>query len=692
MNGLSRENLNVGTLDSETHKELSTMVHIATHLEKRANLKAGKSFREFMSDLFGLKGVKLNKKVQEFGEEVEKTGVYRFDYGLTGRTTKKEMRVSNVEAVVNGTATPASFGISADEWNLVKIAYAEMVQAAKVKGSELKGDRIVRYEVENTGKKEELMLSQDQAVNLLMLYRQEELKESMIQEGYSEETMAQMENFLTPEAKEIRDWLSKYYDKNYDDLNRVFKRHNGVSLPKIDFYSPAVRKAQGTEKEMQINSQGGSAMTTTPSFFISRVKNFARVDQTVGAISIYASHVAQSNHYIAWADPMKKLRGVFGNPEVKKNIEDYRGTDLLKLINERMEWFADGGNRNAGFIRFLDSLRNTFTMSSLAYNWAVMIKQLTSLPAYAFDMPVKDFAKYSAKFMEDVPANVREMLETDYVKSRFAEGYERDVIEGLRGDGGYIKTGLQIGMLSGKIGDIIPVIVGGWAAKRRAYDIAIRNKSTEQSAQEQSAQEQSAQEQSILAFEMATDRAQQAGDLKDLSHYQGGGSLAKLFTMFKTSPRQYYANVYESLLDAKAGRKGAGSEFARRLFIGQVVLPITFQAVSDLIRSPFNDPEDEDYEIGNYVRAVLLGPLNGLFIFGDFAELVASGLSDTKIWFEELPIFAGPTKVAQALEQFWQGDLGEGIDDLLRGMGKMSAPFTYYEIIRREINRLNLLE
>jgi hypothetical protein len=682
MNGLSRENLNVGTLDSETHKELSTMVHIATHLEKRANLKAEKSFREFMSDLFGLKGVKLNKKVEEFGEEVEKTGVYRFDYGLTGRTTKKEMRVSNVEAVVNGTATPASLGISADEWNLVKIAYAEMVQAAKVKGSELKGDRIVRYEVENTGKKEELMLSQDQAVNLLMLYRQEELKESMIQEGYSEETMAQMENFLTPEAKQIRDWLSKYYDKNYDDLNRVFKRHNGVSLPKIDFYSPAVRKAQGTEKEMQINSQGGSAMTTTPSFFISRVKNFARVDQTVGAISIYASHVAQSNHYIAWADPMKKLRGVFGNPEVKKNIEDYRGTDLLKLINERMEWFADGGNRKAGFIRFLDSLRNTFTMSSLSFNWAVMIKQLTSLPAYAFDMPVKDFAEYSAKFMADIPANVQEMLETDYVKARFAEGYERDVIEGLRGDGGYIKTGLQIGMLSGKIGDIIPVIVGGWAAKRRAYDIAIRNGATEQSAQEQS----------ILAFEMATDRAQQAGDLKDLSHYQGGGSLAKLFTMFKTSPRQYYANVYESLLDAKAGKKDAGSEFARRLFIGQVVLPLTFQAVSDLIRSGFNDPEDEDYEIANYVRAVILGPLNGLFIFGDFAELVASGMSDTKIWFEELPIFAGPTKVAQALAQFWQGDLGEGIDDLLRGMGKMSAPFTYYEIIRREIDRLNLLE
>ena len=70
-----------------------------------------------------------------------------------------------------------------------------------------------------------------------------------------------------------------------------------------------------------------------------------------------------------------------------------------------------------------------------------------------------------------------------------------------------------------------------------------------------------------IDFEMITDRAQQAGDLKDLSSFQGGGSIFKLFTMYKTSPRQYYANLYESMLDAKAGKKGAASEFGRRLLV-----------------------------------------------------------------------------------------------------------------------------
>jgi hypothetical protein len=119
---------------------------------------------------------------------------------------------------------------------------------------------------------------------------------------------------------------------------------------------------------------------------------------------------------------------------------------------------------------------------------------------------------------------------------------------------------------------------------------------------------------------------------------------------------------------------------------------MVFQAASDVLRSPFNDDDEEDFEAPDYVRAVLLGPLNGLFIAGDMAELLTSGLSDTKIWFEELPIFSGPTEVAGALQEFWDGDFQQGLDELLRGMGRMVAPFTYYEIFRRETDRLGITE
>lgn len=682
VNALARENVDVGTMESQTHAEIATMVHLATRSEKMANKASYEGFREFLSELFELKGVPLSKAIDELTVEQESTGVFRIDYGRSGKETKKEIPAKVVKDVLSNKVTTDSLGLNAEEWSRIQLAYAEMESTAKAKGRKIAKNRVVRYSVPNKGRKDQLILSQDQAINLTMLYKQEGLRESMQNEGYSDATMEQMEEFLSPKSKEIRNWLWRFYDQNHSELNRVFSLENGVSLPKIEFYSPAYRKSSGTDKDMTIDSSGGTAMTTTPGFIISRVTNFAAVDQTVGAMQIYTNHSAQSNHYISWAATVKKLRGVFGNSEVKENIVDYRGKDLYKLISERIEWFADGGNRKANYIAFLDSLRNTFTQSSLSFNVPVLIKQLTSLPAYAFDMPLADFAKYSAEFMANVPGNIKEMWATDYVKTRFGEGYERDVMEGLRGDGGYIKTGLQTGMLTGKVGDIIPVMVGGWMAKKRAYDIAIK----------EGASESEAERRSIIAFEMSTDRAQQAGDLKDISSYQGGDSIARLFTMFKTSPRQYYANVYESLLDAKAGKKGAGKEFGRRFLIGQVILPLVFQLVSDMLRSPFNEPDEEDYEYQNYVRAVLLGPLNGLFIFGDFAEVLTSGISNTRIWNEELPIFESASKVAEGVQDLYQGDFQGGVDELLRGMGKVFKPFTYYDIIRRETGRVGLTD
>lgn len=681
LNGLSRENKQVGTLKSQTNKELATMVHKATHAEKRRNMETQEEFRDFLSGVFDVKGLKLSKAIAKFSEEQESTGVLRIDYGTHGKTVKKQARVQNIEAILDGGADAAKLGFTKQELKAATAVYREMKK--KTRNGSLKPNRIVRYLSETKGVEEQLTLSQDQALTLTMLYRQEGLRDSMEHEGYSPETMKQMEKFLSPEALQIRDWLAEQYDANYDTVNDVFKVENGVNLPKIHDYSPARRLADGTAKTMEIDSGGRSAMSTTPNFTISRTTNFAQMDQTVGALSLYIGHMAQTNHFVEWAQPINKLRRVFGDKEVKKNIEDYQGKSLLSIINERIEWMADGGNRHAAHERWLDAMRSTFTMSKLAYNWGVGLKQLTSLPAYAFDMGLADFGKYSAQFMANPVGNLKEMLATDYVKTRFKEGYERDVIEALNKDGGIIRKGLQTGMLFGKAGDIVPVMVGGWMAKQRAYDRAIADGRTEAQAEVDS----------LVEFEMVTDRAQQAGDMKDLSSFQGGGSIAKLFTMFKTSPRQYYANVYESLLDFKAGKAGSGKEFARRFLIGHVILPMSFQFAADMINSPFNDDEEEDFSPQDYVRAILLGPLNGLFILGDGADMILTGIADAHLWGKDAPLSSGFKKLGYAAKEIHDGDFGSAVDEIARGIGELVAsPFTYYDILRRETDKVGITD
>ncbi len=682
LNAASRENKEAGTLQSETTKQLGRMVHKSTHEEKRANMATLKRYNSRMGEIFQTKGLRLSKAIDAHTKEADGTGVF-VDYYEGGRKTiKKSLKANIVRRLLDQEIDSDAVGLSEKDVSLAIKEYKRMESEAS--SGVVKDNRNINYEVEAKAEKVEKRLSQDQALNISMLWLQEDLQASMQEEGFTQSTMDQIEEFLSDESKQVRDFLRAEYDQNYHELNAVFKVMNGTNLPQNKNYSPAVRKADGVAKDLQIDSAGTSAMSTSPNFLISRVKNFAQIDQTVGALSLYMGHMNQSQHYISWAKPVKMLRSVFGSKEVKANVEAYAGQDLLTGINEKIEWFADGGNRKASHYRALDKMRTTFTYASLAYNWGVGVKQLTSLPAYAWDMGYKDFAKYSAEFAKNPGENMKFIWELEYTQTRFKEGYERDVIEGLKGGGTLSEDLLQKGMLVGKVGDVVPVMAGGWISYKRALDKALSEGMSKEKAHEEA----------VMTFEMSTDRAQQAGDLKDFSTFQGGGSLFKLFTMFKTSPTQYYRNVYESFLDAKAGKKGGKEEFANRLFIGQVLLPLTFQFASDFVSSIAGIAGDEDEFDGlDYIRAILLGPLNGLFIAGDAMELISSGLAGTKIWSEKLPILDPFEKVAKGTQSIYRGDFEKGVDEILRGAGKVApSPITFYEIFRREYDKLDLDE
>ena len=406
--------------------------------EKRDNLTTQEQFREVLAGIFGVIApgqtsinMDLTNKIQEM-EEVEQTNISKMEYGKEGRSTTRRIPASKVQALLNGEATIEGLGISESDWAAIQVRYAEI----KDSGKNIKDNTRVEYESQTEGEAKMMALSQSQAINLTMLWRQKGLKDSMEHEGYSDQTMNDMEEFLTPESKEIREWLTIQYEDNYHKINKVFRAQNGFSLPKTDFYSPAIRMAQKEAKDMSIDSEGRQAMSVDPNFTITRTTNRAPMDQTAGALNIWMAHSMQTNHYVAWADTVKVLRSVFSDKSVRTNIRGYVGKSAMEAIDERLDWFADGGNRKATHIAALDKLRAAHTYGSLGFKWSIAMKQLTSLPAYAFDMSFKDFGKYFGLFAKDFKKNIGEMLDTPYVQTRFKSGYERDVIDGLRREGG----------------------------------------------------------------------------------------------------------------------------------------------------------------------------------------------------------------------------------------------------------------
>ena len=687
MNKLSR-NSGKATFAGGIHRRFAVMSHKSTRQESVMNMNSSREQDNFFKSLFGIKGKnKLSQAIDEQLLRRKKTGIMR-EFYPDGGSVKKNLKASNIVAIIEGRADADSLGLSEAEVESAKSDYYAKLnkkQSQKNMGGKvatLSGNTKITYQTDPKGVKDEIVASQSQAVAYIMMFRQDGMRESMIREGYTEEAMEQLENeFLTDKAKLLMDWLTVKYDENYDVVNAVFREQNGIDLPKIDFYSPLKRIAEGKVKDLTIEGDK-QALSTTPAFVFDRTRNFAEMDTNADAISIFNNHILQTNHYVSWAKTIKRLRGVFQNTDVQRNITDYVGKGVNKIIQDRINWQADGGNRNATQWGVVNRLRSGVTLSALSWNPGIGYKQLSSAPAYINEMGFNNFAKYQALFFKDLRKNIKEMWSTDYVQTRFKEGYDREVKDALRVKGKskigrWSISALQNGMSFTKWGDIIPVLAGGWAMKKYTYDKSIATMT-----------HADAEAEAMLQFEMVTDRYQQASNAKDLNTFQGGDSITRLFTMFLTSPNQYYAGVAEAVLDWKAGREGGRQRAIRAIIVGHVILPTMFRLATDTWNHVF-DEEDHEWSINEYGKSMLLGGFNGLFMAGQGIASITGAVTQSKVWDSSTPWGDIMDDLADGVSSMTEGDLLESIDSLMEATGKLApSPVTFYAILKRRLEWL----
>jgi hypothetical protein len=232
------------------------------------------------------------------------------------------------------------------------------------------------------------------------------------------------------------------------------------------------------------------------------------------------------------------------------------------------------------------------------------------------DMPVSDFMVGAASFFANPMKAYRTLSKSKMFQERRKMGHERDVklllqrstakyLSGIRTISDYL-------MLTTKLGDAAPILIGGWANYQ--YHLKKYQKTMPY---------EKAHEKAIIEFERSTERSQQAPGTKDLGYLQRLNSMTKLFTMFMTAQTSYYRNVSAGIRNLLAGR-GSRAENLKRIVVGHTVLPMIFQ----FIASGF------DWEDDKMLRAILVGPFNGLFIARDVIEAVTTGLVEGRTYFQ----------------------------------------------------------
>jgi len=465
--------------------------------------------------------------------------------------------------------------------------------------------------------------------------------------GFTQEMQDATFSTLSKEDRKFARAQFGLYSKMYDKINAQYREDNGIDLPFNELYSPIRRQLSQQRTTDTFLDEQGFRRTIDPSFIKSRVRNFEsiRIQSDVDAMT---SHLSEMGHYIAWSSKLKDLNAIFGNAGVRNAVTNKFGQGPLKLIDEFIEDFKNRGfNRSKHIEGSLNKLRINFATSVLALKPAILLKQLTSIPAYAEFIPTTAFVKESLGFFANPIENWKTLNRVSPLFATRSEHMNRelkDLADSVEfANFKKVQSVKNWLLFLTRWGDKSAIAVGGWAV----YNHTLKTTGSQKKA--------------VEAFEAATAATQQSPDISQQSALQRGGGLAKLFTMFTSAQNQYFRRELSAwrnvLADPKAFVKGEGrisrQDFAKKIAIYHFILPMLFQWMSDF------GEIDEDEQL----RAATLGSLNGLFILGDVLDsMVRMTLNrDADI---DLPTFlnnSGNTPVFSI------------VDDLLRATQKLSV-------------------
>lgn len=512
--------------------------------------------------------------------------------------------------------------------------YGSNKKARKAMNDNIKQEVVGTF-TDSNGKEITITLSQNQAYYLYNLMKHPDNIGTFQEMGWTQEMMNAVKQYLTPKVKKWADWQVDYlYPKIYNQVNPVYRKMNYIDLPFIKNYVPIRRKGVEQPKDQSIDGFKNNMVDLSFGAFKERIKSRAPFDPSQDGDSLLYQHANNMNHYVAFAEAIKKLNVVFGDKTVREVLRQNNNKDLVEVIDRFIESFTNQGNDKGQVFGLLDKLRGWMSTSTLAISPVITLKQLSSIPAYLSDIPVAQWTKGTSKFIANPTKAYKTLNKSEYIKDRYKRGFDRDMAIALARDYKKAFTGqstfLDKLMFNVKWGDKGAILFGGYAVYDYFYNKGLK----------QGMSKTEAEQYGLNEFDEATKMSQQAANTEDLSDFQRGGSFPKLFTMYKTTPFAYFRQERKSIRDfmrgAKEGDKSRIRNATKRFMIYHFVLPVIFQYMANGLPGLVSDWEEgDDDELSqdaiDLIRAATIGSLNGIFIVGDLLGWVGDLLTD-KPW------------------------------------------------------------
>ena len=458
------------------------------------------------------------------------------------------------------------------------------------------------------GASRELPLTQLQALYLKLLWDQKDIRYKMHFNGYSDETMTQIDQFLLPEVKEFGKWMRSELERDRNMIDRTYQALYYSVFPHEEFYFPSVyeptHNSIGSDAvDLSEPGSGARAHSYTPGALKVRVYHL-KEPKIADALTVFQNHRLQMNHFVTHAEAARKLRSVLLNADIKNAIISEHGTAMYRELKDALADFINGGNKDVDTNSLYAHLYSNAVRTKMAFNLTSGMKQTLGFITYIQEIPAPALFRGMA-YAATHPGEVMKVWAgTDYIRNRWENGSNSDMrllLDAAGRDAGKANAMLdkldRFSSLPLRFGDAAASIIGGFAVYQYHFDkLKTRGLSTME-----------ARKQALLKAEMATERTQQSSAPFMLNRYQRGSWAERSVTTFLSNqillwnhfaPRIYKAAHYKTLAPVKGASGG----------IAALILSSAAMTAFDQIKEHWKDGE---YEWWDYLWNTLADGICG---------------------------------------------------------------------------------
>lgn len=474
----------------------------------------------------------------------------------------------------------------------------------------------------------ELRISEMEAAYYGLILDQEQYQDRAEQLGFPPEARQQIENFLSPEMKQLRDYMREVLRPMYDKINVVFERVNGVNLPQLDVYFPGIFETIGNDKgvidpfapENRIHGM-------MDGFTKRRVPHNAR-RKRVSAFHAFFSHLEAAEHYIAFHEAARDMRAVIVNPDVQASITAQYGPKRASFFREWTELIEAGGtltqNTYTSDYDIGNWLLNNLSKTALAGKVSTILVQTSNIFASLQRVPAHKWLLSASKLGVNPVLLARRVAHiwrnSEVIQRRMANGFSPELAAVLNADPRRVSVTDIVPTL---LFDLINRVDGGALAVGAAiaYDVELTRALKEAPTRAQ------AEKLAMERTERILQETQQPVDFinKSLPESLVDPWKKLALYMFISDPRRKVANLIVDMQNAARGDGeaqlqlvGRAAQTAALLFL---IMPIWEWLMRGVASAAFRnrDPEDAFDEDDLYAQ-MMVGPLNGFTLYGPIYE------------------------------------------------------------------------